>query len=111
MQLKTFLKRLVAQPTETRHDAYDNKDIMVFEKRHGYFPYIEFQSSPKDGKQEIYFDVLNWEVDKSKYAIKANNHPIGFIMMLQLRNDNQMQVIDEVNERLQAFYMLFKDDA
>lgn len=42
MQLSTFLKHMEQQPVHIRHDNYEDKDILEFEKKDGYFPYIEF---------------------------------------------------------------------
>ena len=42
MLLKTFLRKLDIQPVKIRHDHYEDKDILEFEKKEGYFPYIEF---------------------------------------------------------------------
>ena len=84
MLLKTFLKRLVVQPTTIRHDAYDGKDFLKFEKHDGYFPYIEFQSTPKDGKQEVYIDVLNWDFDNSKYISSKNSRTFDFVKIIDL---------------------------
>ena len=82
---------------------------MAFEKVDGYFPYIELQSKPVDGIQRVYFDVLNWELDHSKYVTKPITSTKSFIAMLELHKGNQLEVLDAINTRLQAFYMMFKD--
>ena len=108
MLLKTFLKRLCFQPLEIRHDHYDNKDILTFEKKDGFFPYVEFQSTPVDKQQDIYFDVLNWEPYTEKYMSNCDlKSAAGFTKIYKLNAENTFSVIDGINERLQAFYMIF----
>lgn len=109
MLLKTFLKKLVVQPKEVRHDAYDGKYMLEFEKIDGYFPYIEFQSVPKDGNQEVYVDVLNWDLQPQKYVSSINCNNASFMKVMHMSNGNQLSVIDVVNARLQAFYMMFNE--
>lgn len=107
MLLKTFLNRLVIQPDSIRHDNYDNKDVLKFKSCEGYFPYIEFQTVPVNGVQEIYFDVLNWNVENSRYISKESTNTIDFIKLFKMSAENQLSTIDEVNKRLVAFYMIF----
>lgn len=110
MLLKTFLNRLVIQPDNVRHDSYDNKDILQFKSCEGYFPYVEFQSMPINGVQEIYFDVLNWNIKNSRYVIKENMHnTVDFIKLIKMTAENKLSTLDEINKRLISFYMLFND--
>lgn len=110
MLLKTFLSKLEYTPVNIRHDNYEQKDIIIFKKVDGYFPYVEFQSIPKDKQQQIYFDILNWEFDpKEKYVTKLPQTSTGFMQLYSLSNDNQLSTIDSINDRLHVFYMLFKD--
>ena len=108
MLLKTFIKHFIVQPIHIRHDSYDGKDILEFEKVDGFFPYIEFQSTPTNKQQVVYFDVLNWEVDHDKYV--SNNYPntLSFMKIIKMSAENQLSTIDSINERLQAFYMMFQ---
>ena len=112
MLLKTFLKRLEFQPIVIRHDNYDKKDILTFDNIDGYFPYIEFQSEPKNKQQEIYFDVMNWGklVASQKYMSNDDFKKTtkDFFLIQYLKPENQFSVIDKINTRLQAFYLLFK---
>lgn len=114
MMLKTFLKRLEVQPIDIRHDAYENKDILIFEKKDGFFPYIEFQSKPADKVQNIYVDVLNWNSIDTKQQYMNNDEILksntkDFIYICQLKADNVFSVIDAINLRLRSFYMLYSE--
>lgn len=107
MLLKTFTKHLIVQPISIRHDSYEGKDILEFEKIDGFFPYLEFQSQPKDKTQIIYFDVLNWEINHDKYINSYVPNTLSFMLITKMTSNTQMSIIDAINERLQAFYMLF----
>ena len=89
MQLDTFLRKLETKPINLRYDHYEDKHVLEFEKRDGYFPYIELQAKPTNGKQKLYFDVLNWEMPKDeRYVDKPFVQAKGFIMLSELRKDN-----------------------
>lgn len=107
MQLSTFLRQLDAMPTRIRHDRYEDKDILEFEKKDGYFPYIEFQAQPKDKKQLVYFDILNWDADgNDRYVSECFQNAHGFMKMFYLDSTNQFSTIDQINSRIHAFNML-----
>ena len=101
MLLKTFIEHLIEKPESVRHDAYEDKDILMFKKIDGFFPYIEFQSKPIDKTQKIYFDVLNWEFEpKTRYVDKNIVNTLSFMKIFNLKKDNALSVFDCINERL-----------
>ena len=111
MLLKTFLNKLEYEPESVRHDAYEGKDIAVFKKVDGYFPYIELYNK-KDGKpQQLYIDILNWTCTNEKYVTTASYDVAdGFIAFLDVDESNTLSAIDAANTRLHAFYMLMQQD-